>query len=162
MSSYSRLTLESQEMNTLPCWQVVIYMASTMHCNAIWGIHQSPHWCSTISGFHELPASLVLVANNLVAAVTYLISDERWANINNTIKHEINWHRPVNCSNDPKVIAHKTAIALKRGMVLQVWWTTSEYILHFHNKNIPLGRSALTFQARMSCHGVLNLGVALT
>lgn len=157
MSSYSHLILESQEMNTLPCWQVVTYMALTMRCNAIWGIHGGPHWCSTISVFHELPESLILVANNLVAAVTYLISDERRANISNTIKHEINWHRPVNCSNDPKVIAHKAAIALKWGVLLQVWCTASEYISHLHNKNIPLGRSALTFQARIELSWSIKL-----
>lgn len=52
MSSFSCLTLENPEMNTWPCWQVVIHKArrcinalSTVYCkqgNAIWELHKKP------------------------------------------------------------------------------------------------------------------------
>lgn len=34
---------------------------------------------------------------HLAAALAYLISDERRANINNMIKQKINWHQAANC-----------------------------------------------------------------
>lgn len=123
MSSFSRLTLEIQEIKTFLCWQVVMYTASTMQGNL--GTTQSPHWSNTMNCSRRPPQSLISVGNTLVAAVTYLISVERRANINNMIKEEINWHQPVNCWMDPNATAHKSAIAFReveyyKGDALQV------------------------------------------
>ena len=59
------------------------------------GTHKKPpHWCNTMSSPHRQARDSVLCG---AAAVTYLISDERRANINNVIKQKINWQRAANC-----------------------------------------------------------------
>lgn len=111
MSSFSHMTLEIQGINTLLCWQVVMYTASTMQGNL--QTTQSPHWGNTLYSSCRPPESLISSGNTLEAAVTYLISVERRANINNTIKQEINWHQPFNCWMDSNGMAHKSVIAFR-------------------------------------------------
>lgn len=143
MSSFTGLTLEYPEMNTLPCWQVVI-CATRCSIKTLSGRRRNvgttqekkPHWCNTISSPHRQAETLVSVENILAAAVTYFISDERRANISNMIKQKINWQQAANCWKDPKVIAHKTCRFFQHNVLLQVLWAAGEFISHLHNATL--------------------------
>lgn len=85
------------------------------------GNYREPSLTQTISNPHRQAETLISVENILVAAVTYLISDERRANINNKIKQEINWHQAANCLKNPKVIAHRACRLLKHNSYYQCY-----------------------------------------
>lgn len=85
------------------------------------GNYREPSLTQTISSPHRQAETLISVENILVAAVTYLISDERRANINNKIKQEINWHQAANCLKNPKVIAHRACRLLKHNSYYQCY-----------------------------------------
>lgn len=90
--------------------------------NAIWELHKNPH---TINSPHRQAETLISAENILVAAVTYLIPDERRANINNMMKQK-----------NPKVIAPRIIRFLKCNVLLQVLRGASEYISDLHNTKL--------------------------